>query len=371
MNRFDAPDHASATDLAGAPSSLTRRRLLRRSAAGLAIPAALGLAGYPADSGAAQGAEATPAPAPGFDPIPAAARGPAIPEAGYLVEEIGGGLYWLTEGVYQAMFLVTGQGVVVVDAPPTIGENLLRGIGDVTDEPITHVIYSHAHADHIGGAVLYPADAARIAHAETARLLAAVDDPNRPPPTQTFQDAYTLQVGDQILQLEYKGSNHSPDNIFVYAPRQETLLLIDVVFPGWVPFKNLALSQNIPGWLSAHDQALTYPFRTLVSGHLGRLGTRDDVATQQAYLRDLRAASAAALDDVDFGAIFQRVGPENAWALFDAYLDEVAATAAAATLETWRGRLGGADVFTYDNAFAMAESLRIDFGELGPFGLPE
>lgn len=88
-------------------------------------------------------------------------------------------------------------------------------------------------------------------------------------------------------------------------------------------------------------------------------------------MADLYAASEEALVAVDFGAIFQRLGPENAWALFDAYLDEVSAVATAAALETWRGRLGGADIFTYDNAFMMAESLRIDYGVLGPFGIRE
>ena len=48
------------------------------------------------------------------------------------------------------------EGVIVVDAPPSIGENILAAIAEVTDEPITHVIYSHSHADHIGAAGIYP-----------------------------------------------------------------------------------------------------------------------------------------------------------------------------------------------------------------------
>ena len=51
-------------------------------------------------------------------------------------------------------------------------------------------------------------------------------------------------------------------------------MLVDVVFPGWVPFAYLAESQNIPGWLEAPAQALRYPFHTFVGGHLTRLGTR-------------------------------------------------------------------------------------------------
>ena len=105
-------------------------------------------------------------------PIPDSAFGPAIPEKGYLVQELGDGLYWVTEGTYHMMFLTTGEGVIVVDAPPSIGENVLKAIKETTDEPITHVIYSHSHADHIAAASMYPEDAIYIAHEETALRLA-------------------------------------------------------------------------------------------------------------------------------------------------------------------------------------------------------
>ena len=57
------------------------------------------------------------------------------------------------------MFLSTTEGVVLVDAPPTIGHNLLRAIDDVTrangrPSKVTHIVYSHSHADHIGAASL-------------------------------------------------------------------------------------------------------------------------------------------------------------------------------------------------------------------------
>jgi glyoxylase-like metal-dependent hydrolase (beta-lactamase superfamily II) len=75
------------------------------------------------------------------------------------------------------------------------------------------------------------------------------------------------------MDLAYHGPNHSPGNIFTYLPTQRVLMLVDVVFPGWVPFAYLAESQNIPGWLEAPAQALSYPFHTLIGGHLTRLGT--------------------------------------------------------------------------------------------------
>ncbi len=309
-----------------------------------------------------------------YAPIPDAARGPEIPQdKGYLVEEVRDGLYWVTEGAYTHMFLTTGEGVIVVDAPPTIGEKILAAIAEVTDEPITHVIYSHTHADHIGAAHLYPQDATYIAHAETAAQLRDAMNPDRsspygvfagggavPVPTITFDDRYTLQVGDQILELDYRGVNHEPGNIFIYAPRQKVLMLADVIFPGWVPFKNLAMSEDALGWLEAHDQVLSYDFDTFVGGHMNRLGTREDAEIQREYMHDVWANAASALQSVDFYAIAQETGFENPWLLFDRYLDTVAKTCEAGTLEKWRGRLGAVDVFTEDQCFMAIMSLRID-----------
>ena len=105
-------------------------------------------------------------------PVPETAKGVSIPQdKGYVVEEIKDGLYWVTEGAYTAMFLTTGKGVIVVDAPPSFGDKMLKAISDVTKEPITHVIYSHSHADHIGGASMYPKSAKYIAHTETLKRL--------------------------------------------------------------------------------------------------------------------------------------------------------------------------------------------------------
>ena len=134
----------------------TRRPLTRRTliaSAGLtaaAVPAAA-LLGQPVRSAAA----ASPAWPPATAPVPPPAKGPAIPKSGYLVQEIAERTYWLTDGLYQMIFLVTAEGVVAVDAPPTIGNNILRAIASVTKVPVAHAVYSHHHADHTGAMVLY------------------------------------------------------------------------------------------------------------------------------------------------------------------------------------------------------------------------
>jgi glyoxylase-like metal-dependent hydrolase (beta-lactamase superfamily II) len=297
---------------------------------------------------------------PTFAPVPPIARGPAIPAAGYLAGEIRAGLHWVTDGVYQCMFLVSGQGVIVVDAPPSIGSNLLKAIAAVTSEPVTHVVYSHLHDDHIGAAYLLPRTATVIAHAATAAYLRRDNDPHRPLPTVTFTDRYTLRVGDQILQLSYKGENHTAGNIFIYAPRQKTLMLVDVIFPGWAPFDYLAVAVDVPGYIAAYDQTLAYPFETFIGGHLTRLGTRQDVLMGQEYMHDLKLSTTTALQTVDFQALANKVGYGNVYALAKTYYDTVVDTAAATMLAKWQGRLGGVDVFTRDNCYAMQTSLRGD-----------
>ena len=301
-------------------------------------------------------------------PVPPPAKGPAIPKSGYLVQEIGDRVFWLTDGLYQMIFMTTAEGVVAVDAPPTIGHNILRAIATVTKSHVTHAIYSHHHADHTGAMILYQG-ARFYAQSEVAGLLRQTADPNRPLPDVTFDDQLTVQAGEDRVELAYHGPNHSPGNIFTYLPAQRILMLVDVVFPGWVPFAYLAESQNIPGWLEAPAQALGYPFHTYIGGHLTRLGTRDNVVIQQEYVADLKAQAASAIDTFNVADVYKSVDPTNPWAIFRGYLDGVAAQAANAVVPRWIDRLGGADVYTLANAYELVESLRIDYGHLGPFGI--
>jgi glyoxylase-like metal-dependent hydrolase (beta-lactamase superfamily II) len=294
-------------------------------------------------------------------PLPETSMGPQIDYSkGYLVEEIKDGLYWVTEGAYQVMFLTTGEGVIAIDAPPSIGENYLKAIAEVTDEPITHVIYSHTHNDHVGAMSMFPDDAVYIAHQEAADTLSKRNDPNRPLPTVTFEDTYTLEVGNQKLELAYYGPMHEPGNIFIYAPQQKVLMLVDVIFPGWTPFKDLAMAQDVSEFLAAHDKVLEYDFDTYIGGHLTRLGTPDDVQIQKEYFEDIQASAGKANQEVSFMAIGQEVGFSNPWLVFQIYADTITQQCADEVVPKWIDRLGGVDLFTYDHCWKISESQRID-----------
>jgi len=211
--------------------------------------------------------------------------------------------------------MVTDEGVVAIYAPPSTGKNYLKSIAEVTDKPITYVIYSHAHIDHIGAAGIFPKNATFIAQQETAAELQRAKSVTKnasmvpPIPTVTFTKNYTSQVGNQSLKLDYYGVNHLPGNIFIYALSQKVLMLVDIIFPGWVPFPYLAIAKDTAGFIKAHDIALNnYDFDTIVAGHLTGLGTRNDVIIQNEFVSDLERAAGKANQEVLFSKIAGQVG---------------------------------------------------------------
>ena len=301
--------------------------------------------------------------------IPKTAKGPAIPsEKGYLVQEIGDQLYSVSDGSYNTMFMVTDEGVIAIDAPPTLGANYLKAIAEVTDKPTTLVIYSHAHMDHIGAARIFPENATFVAQQETASELqramnVATNTSMVPPvPTETFSKNMTLKVGNQTLQLDYHGNNHLPGNIFIYAPQQKVLMLVDIIFPGWIPFPYLAIAKDTAGFIEAHDIALNnYDFNTIVAGHLTRLGTKADVGVQRELVMDLEKAADNANQNVSFSGIASQVGSfDNPWLLFSKYIDAINKQCEEVMLPKWESKLGGAEIFMSTHCFTMTESGRVD-----------
>src|SRR6476619_1106061 len=176
---------------------------------------------------------------PDYAPVPRSALGPALNSQGYYVGRVERNLYWITDGVYQSAFLTTRDGVVLLDAPPTIGHNLQRAVDAIAaangvTNKVTHLIYSHHHADHAGASSLFDKSVVRIGHEDTRRLLLRDNDAARPAPEEIFQDRRIVEIGGERIELAWHGSNHSPDNIYIHLPDHDTLMFVDVILPGWV-----------------------------------------------------------------------------------------------------------------------------------------
>ena len=146
-----------------------------------------------------------------------------------------------------------------------------------------------------------------------------------PIPNETFSNNYTLEIGNQTLQLEYYGDNHLPGNIFIYAPKQKVLMLVDIIFPGWIPFPYLAVSKDIAGYIKAHDIVLNnFDFDTFIGGHLTRLGTITEVMVQKEFISDLEKAAGKSNNEILFTDIAKQTGSlDNPWLIFSNYIDAV------------------------------------------------
>ncbi|HTC69160.1 MAG TPA: MBL fold metallo-hydrolase [Acidothermaceae bacterium] len=303
-----------------------------------------------------------------YAPVPPSALGPALNDQGYHVGRVERNLFWVTDGTYQSAFLLTSDGVVIFDAPPTIGHNLRRAVDEMaaaedTTNKVTHLVYSHHHADHAGAANLFGDDVTRIGHEDTRRLLLRDNDPTRPAPDVTFQDSYTLKIGGDRVELSFHGPSHSPDSIFMHFPDHDALMLVDIVNPGWVPIYNCNLSEDIPGYIDAPGQALAYSWQHYIGGHLGRLGTRADIELHQQYINDIIESSKDVLSKVDPTQYYVNAWP-NMWAGVKGHLSTVTELATKPVVAKYTGVLAAADVeeLTYSTTFMIMQSMRLDLG---------
>lgn len=302
---------------------------------------------------------------------PAYLSSPEFQKNGYHCEELRDGFYWVTAGGYDAAFMVTEAGVIAIDAPPMLGENMLAAIESVTDKPIVKVIYSHWHADHIGAAAMFPSNVEIIAHEITLELLARFPDPLRPLPTVTFKDSYLVELGGEKLELSYQGANHCPGNIFIYAPKQKALVKIDIVSPGSCTFMHCDASENISGWIEAHDQILEYDFDFLVGGHIFRWGTREDVIVAREYFHDMLAFADEALMQMstpDGVNEFFAIPPADQYSAANEnwinsmvnYVTEKMLSKVTSNGQLWEERLAGVTTNTKYHAYTVVESTRTE-----------
>lgn len=274
----------------------------------------------------------------------------------YEMQQIKPGVYVVSSGGSNSMFLVTQKGVVVVDAPPAIGDKIFAAVSNVTDRPITHLIYSHGHKDHIGAANLFE-NVAIIAHNETAKILNERNDPNRPVPDMNFTKEMNVQIGDRALHLLYPGPYHQQGIIFVHLPQQKVLMAVDHVVPGDVPWKLLAVTPDVPALIKSVDQALALDFDVYVPGH-GQPGTKQDILVQQEYLNDLRENAMAAINEVNRTEVTRGINGGNA--VTEAYFNALTKSCGDKIDAKWQGKLEGVGVWTDEHCERMIISTRVD-----------
>jgi glyoxylase-like metal-dependent hydrolase (beta-lactamase superfamily II) len=220
--------------------------------------------------------------------------------AGFLTRELTDGVFLVSNGNYQTIFMTTGEGVVLYDAPTPLVEFLPTAIADVTDEQITTLIYSHGHTDHIGGAgqIVRPGMEI-VAERGTARFLEVKNDPARPQATIVYDEQTVLTRGNRTIEL-FRDSFHSADGDTVLFLRKEKVMVaIDLMAAGWVPLLDFDISENLFGYIGSFDRFLAYDFDFFISGHTADAATRQDVEITRDYVFDVYETVKRVHDEVN------------------------------------------------------------------------
>src|SRR3989441_3615674 len=129
------------------------------------------------------------------------------------VEKLRDNRYVLRGGGGNTAIFIAANGVVVVDTKnPGWGQPILEKIKPLTDKPITTIINTHTHGDHVSGNVEFPAIVEVIVHENTAanmqemRASTQTAPSGQPPnifkanngrgmPKKTFKDRMTIGTG--------------------------------------------------------------------------------------------------------------------------------------------------------------------------------
>ncbi|MEO8681752.1 MAG: MBL fold metallo-hydrolase, partial [Vicinamibacterales bacterium] len=157
------------------------------------------------------------------------------------VEKLKDNLYMMKGGGGNSAVFITADGVTVVDTKnPGWGQPLLDKIKSVTSKPVTRIINTHTHGDHVSGNVEFPANIEIIVQETTKVSMAAMRPVTglAPPapgpsifeknngkglPTRTFKDKLTVGKGADQIDLYYFGRAHTGGDAFVVFPALRTM----------------------------------------------------------------------------------------------------------------------------------------------------
>ena len=223
--------------------------------------------------------------------------------------------------ISNAGVVIAPEGVVVIDAlgSPALAQRLIEEINTITNKPITHVIVTHYHADHVYGLQAFRDLGATIIAQEQGKVYLTSDtarlrlEISREELAPWIDEQTRLQAADQWISADQTvilsgwpfdlmkvGPAHTPDDLAVYVPKEDVLFAGDLMFQGRIPFVGNADSE---GWISSLNRLIKLSPSAVVPGH-GPFSTdpAQDLQFTRDYLqflRDKMYEPARNLDDFD------------------------------------------------------------------------
>src|SRR5438876_3587924 len=226
-------------------------------------------------------------------------------------EKLKDNLWVLKGGGGNTAVFVTANGVVVVDAKnPGWGKPILDKIKELTNKPITTLINTHTHGDHVSGNVEFPATVDIIVQENTKTNMqkmipnSTAQDQTIPAqtifqqnggkglPKRTFKDKMTLLKGPDEVDLYYFGRGHTNGDAWVLFPSLRVVHAGDI-FSG----KNLPLLDannggsgvEIGDTLAKAHSALGKSADMVITGHSTQM-TMNDLQEYAQFNREFLSA---------------------------------------------------------------------------------
>ncbi|MEX0366704.1 MAG: hypothetical protein AB3N22_11585 [Ruegeria sp.] len=194
---------------------------------------------------------------------------------------VKGDVYLFRNNFHQSLIVATPEGTVRVD--PINAEAsawLTENLSQITDQPVTHLIYSHSHLDHASGGSVH--DGAQvIAHENAPDAIDGVS------PDVRVGDSHTLELGGKTLELTYLGPGHGVDMLAVVVRPENVGFIVDVAAPRRMPFRTMR-GANLDHWMEQIKAAMALDFEIFAPGH-GPIGVHGDLADHLGYFEALRA----------------------------------------------------------------------------------
>jgi len=168
--------------------------------------------------------------------------------------------YWYAMG-YGSLVVVSGEDVLVTEPANDLRAPMLQAyVATLTDHPISHIVMTHEHFDHVGGTGLFP-DAAVYCHVNCQPIfdLAVAPFNDVPEVDETFTDFKRIMVGDTPVELHHLGPGDGDATTVVYLPGEKIVLTADLyedqqlTGAAWVDDKNFTGTRNILNTISAWD----------------------------------------------------------------------------------------------------------------------
>ena len=233
-------------------------------------------------------------------------------------------MYWVAVANYNVTVLVGETGVLLIDAPIHTGKRVLKAIEAITDKPLRGIVYSHAHADHVGdsGVIIKELGDNNIDIYATEEVRDALISHNvtlPAPVTKIISDKLVFEGHTFDVYKNFDG--HTPDNtgFLIEDGGRKILHAIDLIHPDQLEFRSFSNVEDAIAYKNDIDYLLSMDWDVMVTGH-SNLGYKEDVEFVQGYIRDIQSYIHQGHSKTDFSPHLKSDTP---FAWYGGYGDEV------------------------------------------------